>query len=164
MNANFGQFKGMCLKHFDKKNGSNSVFAIINASEHIVQQSLFNVTYIACCKDFVDFQIKLFIKTDSFQLPSIDCDWARECQIQVDRDDDFAYRENMYLNDSDDLFDSSDVDKNVKLVKDCVFSSCLCFTQMRILRRFCIHCQDVLLNYFVSKLHTLSNDVFSSSS
>ena len=163
-NADFGQFKGMCLKHFDKKNGSNSVFAIMNASEHIVQRSLFNVTYIACCKDFVDFQIELFIKTDSFELISIDCDWTREYQIQVDRDDDFAYRENMYLNDSDDLFDSSDGDKNVKLVKDCVFSSSLCFTQMRTLRMFCIHCQDVLLMNFVSKLHTLSNDVFSFSS
>ena len=38
-NANFGPFKGMCLKHFGKKNGSNgsnSVFFIMNASEHIM--------------------------------------------------------------------------------------------------------------------------------
>ena len=32
-NANFGQFKGTCLKHFDKNNGSNSVLVILNASE-----------------------------------------------------------------------------------------------------------------------------------
>ena len=32
-NANFGQFKGVCLEHFDKNNGSNSVFVIMNGSE-----------------------------------------------------------------------------------------------------------------------------------
>ena len=37
INANFGQFKEMCFKHFGKKNGSNNVFFIMNASEHIVQ-------------------------------------------------------------------------------------------------------------------------------
>ena len=67
MNANFGQFKGMCLKYFDKKNDSNRVFVIMNASEHIVQKCLFHVTYMASCKDFVDFQIELFIKIESFE-------------------------------------------------------------------------------------------------
>ena len=90
MNANFGHFKGMCLKHFDKNNGSNSVFVIMNAWDHNVQQSPFHVTYIACCKDFVDFQIDLFIKTDSFELTSIDCDWTTEYQIQVDSNDGFV--------------------------------------------------------------------------
>ena len=74
--TNFGQFKGMCLNHFDK-NGSNSAIVIMNDSEHIMEQSPFHVTYIACCKDFVDFQIDLFIKTDSFELISVDCDWTR---------------------------------------------------------------------------------------
>ena len=40
MNANFGQFKGMCLIHFDKMNGSNSVFVIMNASEQTAQQKV----------------------------------------------------------------------------------------------------------------------------
>ena len=40
MNANFGQFKGMCLMHFDKMNGSNSVFVIMNASEQTAQQQV----------------------------------------------------------------------------------------------------------------------------
>ena len=40
MNANFGQFKGMCLMHFDKMNGSNSVFVIMNASEQTAQQKV----------------------------------------------------------------------------------------------------------------------------
>ena len=43
MNANFNQFKGKCLQHFERKNDSNSLFVIINASEYIVQQSLFHV-------------------------------------------------------------------------------------------------------------------------
>ena len=52
----------MCIKHFDKKNCSDSVFVIMNTSEYVVQQ-----------RDFVDFQMELFIKTDSFELISIDC-------------------------------------------------------------------------------------------
>ena len=49
----------------------------MNDSEHIMEQSPFHVTYIACCKDFVDFQIELFIKTDSLEPISVDCDWTR---------------------------------------------------------------------------------------
>ena len=53
-----------CLNmHFDKKNGNNSVFVIMNASEQIMQQSPFHVTYIVRCKDFVDFKIDLFKET-----------------------------------------------------------------------------------------------------
>ena len=54
--SNFGQFKRMCLMHFDKKNGSSSVFVIMNVS-HLNCQSTFHTTYIACCTGFVDFQI-----------------------------------------------------------------------------------------------------------
>ena len=32
IDANFGQFKRMCLKHFDKRNGSNGIFGILNTS------------------------------------------------------------------------------------------------------------------------------------
>ena len=160
-NANFGQLKRTCLKHFDKKNGSNSVFVIMNALQHIVQQIPFHVTYTACSKDFVGFQIELFIKTYSFQLTSIYCDWTREYQIQVDSDDNFVSREDMYLNNSDDIFDSSDDDINVKLVKDYAFNSSLCFTKMRTLCKFSTNCQDVFLMYFVSELYYLNN-VFSS--
>ena len=132
ISANVGQFKGMCFKHFDK-DGSNSVFVIMNASEHIMQQSLFHATYIARCRDFVDFQIELFIKTDLFELTSIDCNCTREYQIQDDDDDvvDFLCRY-MYLSDSDIIFDSCDDDENVKLVKGYAFSSSLCFTKSEI--------------------------------
>ena len=43
--------------HFDKKNSNNNVFVTMNASEHIMQQSPFHVTYIACCKDFANFKL-----------------------------------------------------------------------------------------------------------
>ena len=36
-NANFGQFKRMCLMHFDKKNGSNCVFVIMNTLEQFMR-------------------------------------------------------------------------------------------------------------------------------
>lgn len=49
-------------------------------------KSPFHTTYIACCKDFVDFQIELFIETDSFGMTSIDCDGTREYQIQDNGD------------------------------------------------------------------------------
>ena len=90
------------------------MYVIMNASEHIVQQIPFHITYRAGYKDFVDFQIELIIKTNSFELTSIDCDWTREYQIQVHSDNDFVCREDMYLNDSDDMFDSSDENETCK--------------------------------------------------
>ena len=81
-------------------------------------------------------------------------------------DIDFEYEEIMDLARNHDVdsnaFNSSD-DENVKLVKGHAFSSSLCFTQMRSLRKFCTCCQEVFQMYFVSKLHHFSIDVFSSS-
>ena len=149
-----------CLNmHFDKKNGNNSVFVIMNASEQIMQRSPFHVTYIVRCKDFVDFKIDLFKET-SFRLTSIDCENTNEQQQDVDLD----YEEDMYLSDyndvDSDVFDSSCDDEKIELVKSRAFSSFLCFTQMRSLRRFCARCQEIFLMYFVSNLHHFSNDVF----
>ena len=62
--------------HFDERNGSNGIFGILNTSQ-FMHQSPFHVSYVACCKDFVYFQIELFIETDSFELTFIDCDWTR---------------------------------------------------------------------------------------
>ena len=131
-----------------------------------MRRSSFQVSYVACGKDFGDFQIELFIEIDSFELTSIDSDWTREYQIQQDGNDDddidFVYRD-MYLSDSDDMFEGSQ-DSNFELVKNYVLSSSsLCFTQMRSFRMFCTCCRDVFLMYFVSKLHTISSDVFFSS-
>ena len=148
----------MCLS---KKNGSNSVFVIMNASEQITQQSPFHMTCIACCKDFLDFQINLFNET-SFQLRSIDCKNTNEQQQDVD----FDYEEIMHLardhGIDSDRFDSED-DDNIELVKRHAFSCSLCFTQLRSIRRFYACGQEVFLTYFVGKLHHFSDDVLSSS-
>ena len=114
----------------------------------------------ACCKNFVDFQDDLFNETSSFRLRSIDCENTKGQQQD--------YEEDMHLSDYNDIdsdvFDSSsDDDNNVELVKGHAFSSSLCFTQMRSLHRFCACYQEVFLIYFVSKLHNISNNVFSSS-
>ena len=82
----------------------------------------------ACCKDFVDFQIDLFIKTSSFRLRSIDCENTNKQQ-----DVNFDYEEDMYLSDYNDIdsdvFDSSsDDDGNVELVRGHAFSSSLLHT------------------------------------
>ena len=82
----------------------------------------------ACCKDFVNFQIDLFIKTSSFRLRSIDCGNTNKQQ-----DVNFDFEEDMYLSDYNDIdsdvFDScSDDDDNVKLVKGHAFSSSLLYT------------------------------------
>ena len=122
---------------------------------------MFHVSYVACCKDFVDFQIDLFIETDSFPLRSIDCgnSWVRQ-QQEVN----FDYRDMCWSNsDNSSVFDSSD-DDNVELVKGHAFSSSFCYSEMRsnlTFSRFCACCQQVFLMYFVRKLHLISNDVFS---
>lgn len=113
MSANSGQFKRMCLMHFDKKNGSNSLFVIMNASGQFMHQSLFHVTCMACCKDFVDFQINFFNET-SFQLRSIDYENTNDQQEDIE----FDCQEIFYLAHDHDidsgLFDSDD-DHNIEL-------------------------------------------------
>ena len=58
--------------HFDKQSRRDEVFFIKNTSQ-FNRQSLFHVSYAACYKDFADFQIDFFIKTDSFPLRPLDC-------------------------------------------------------------------------------------------
>lgn len=100
-------------------------YFFIKSTSQFIRQSSFHVSYAACCsKDSVDFQIDLFIKTDSFPLRPIDCrnSWARQQQYV-----DFNYRD-MYSTDSD-MFDSND-DENVELVKCHAFSSSLCWNEI----------------------------------
>ena len=115
------------------------------------------MTYIACCKKFVDFQIDLFVKTESFPLRTIDCrySWARA-------DVDFVY-EAYYDNfleiyyESDDN-DSDDNDSSVSKKQNNSFTYSVCYTEVRsnlMLERFCLTCQDVFFMYFIRKLHIL---------
>ena len=154
IDVDFAQFKRMCIFHFGKRNGSNSIFVILKTSQ-FMRQSLFHVTYVACCKDIVDLQIDLFNETSS-RLRSIGC----ENTSKQHQDVDFNYEEDTYLSDYDvdsDVFDRGD-DDNVELVRGHAFSYSLFYTQMRSFRRFCVCCQEVFLMYFVSKLHIISQD------
>ena len=133
--ADLDQFRKMCLMHFDKQSRCDDVFFIKNTPQFSTQ-SPFHVSYAACCKDFVDFQIDLFIETDLFPLRSVDCgnSWGRQQE-----DIDFDYRD-MYWSDSD-MFDSDD--KNIELVKGHTFNSSLGCTEMRsnlMFDRFCECC------------------------
>ena len=75
--------------HFGKQNRSDDVFFIKKTSQ-FNHQSLFHVSYAACCKDFVDFQIDLFIKTDSPLLRSRD---HRNSRVRQQQDFEFDYRD-----------------------------------------------------------------------
>ena len=76
--------------HFDKKSRPDEVFFIKNISQ-FNRQNQFHVSYAACCKDFADFQIDFFIKTDSFLLRSLDC--RRSSRDRQQQNVDFDYRD-----------------------------------------------------------------------
>lgn len=108
--ASFGQFKKLCLMLLNRKNG-NSVFDTMNVSQVILQESPFHLTFVGCCKKFVDFQIELFNAT-SFQLRSVNCEITREME-QEQQDVDFDYEEEFYLSDYDTDNDSSNDSSDV---------------------------------------------------
>ena len=124
-------------------------------------QSAYHVYYAACCKDFVHFQIDLFIKTDSFLLRSTNC---RNSWVRQQQDVDFDYKSMCWSNsDNSDVFDSSD-DNNVELLKSHAFSFSPCYTKMKsnlVFDRFCACCQQVSLIYIIRKVHIILNDAFS---
>ena len=70
-NADFAQFRKECVKLI----GWNDIF-VIKDIRQTSDVSPFHVTYIACCNKFVDFQINLFVKTESFSLRRIDYNYA----------------------------------------------------------------------------------------
>ena len=70
-NADFAQFCKECVKLIDW----NDIF-VMKDSRKTSDVSQFQVTYIACCKKFVDFQIDLFVKTESLPLKAIDCNYV----------------------------------------------------------------------------------------
>ena len=116
------------------------------------------VTFIDYCKKFVDFQIDLSIKRESFPLRTIDCrySWAR-------RDADFDYDDNFLeiYYDSDD--NHSDSDSNSDKQTNC-FASCVCYTVIRtnlVFERYFQTSKNAFLMYFAKKLHVNSNTFFS---
>ena len=152
INANFAPFGNYCVE----LKGWNDILIIKNTSR-TSGVSLFHETYVACCEKFADFQIDLFVKTDSFSLRTVECrySWARTDADFDYRTDDFL--EIYYNSDSD-----SDNDNGNDEQTNC-FSSSVCYTEMRanlIFKRFCLSCQNTFLIYFIRKLHIISNDSF----
>ena len=90
IDVDFAHFQKMCFMHFDKKSRRDEVFFIKNISQ-FNRQNQFHVSYAACCKDFADFQIDFFIKTDSFLLRSLDC--RRSSRDRQQQNVDFDYRD-----------------------------------------------------------------------
>ena len=107
-------------------------------------------------RSFFDFQVDLFVKTESFTLRTLNCghSWART-EVGLDYiTDDFLV---MYYNP--DSNDGSGNDSDSDDQSNC-FSSSLCYTEMKlnlIFERFCLSCQNTLLIYFTRNVHIISN-------
>ena len=151
IDADFDQFQKECLK---LNGGWNDIFVIKNPTRTPFRS--IQLSYIACCKKFVNFQIDLFVKTESFPLRTIDCRyrWTR-ADVGFDYEDDnfIEIYYNSYDNDSND---SDDNDNNKQQTNP--FASSACYTEMRsnlMFERFCLTCQDVFLVYFTRKLRIL---------
>ena len=88
------------------------------------------MTYIACRKKFVDFQIDLFVKAESFPLRTIDCrySWAR-ADVNFDYE---AYYDNFLeiYYESDDK-DSDNNDNSASKEQTNYFTPSVCYTEMR---------------------------------
>ena len=151
--ADFIMFKKMCEEKFDDSVDSR-IFCILKA------EPVLRATYIACCSNFVDFQIYLFkVMPDTFPLASVVCNYAkRRCygdvdfdygvdQVEVYDDDD---------NDDDEYYNSDDSEFNddeVAFKRAYALNFSICFTELRVLlrfTRFCIVCQQIFLLYFVN--------------
>ena len=150
--ADFDQFKKECVS---LKGGWNDIFIKISTIYDAFRP--IQVTYIACCKKFVDFQIDLLIKTESFSLRTNDCRY-NETWTDVDFDcDDNDFLE-IYYNSDDDSDDSDNDDNSSNKEETNPFTSSVCYTEMRCnlkFQRFCLTCQDVFNMYFTKKLHIL---------
>ena len=87
--------------------------------------SLSPVTFTACYKKFVDFQIDLFVKTDSFPLRTINCRYsvARRDDTYFDYDDNFL---EIYYDNSDENDSNSNSKEQINS-----FVSSVCYTEMR---------------------------------
>lgn len=136
INANFDQFQKECLKLC-----YDDVLIIKNSG--LRSNRMLSVTFVACCKNFIDFQIDLFIKASLFPLKKIDCNypWARGI---ADFESSFL---EIYYNDSDN--DESDNDDDNDQTN--VFTSSICFTKMRSnlkFTRFCAICKNVFMTFF----------------
>ena len=110
--------------------------------------------FVVCCKAFVDFQIDLFVKKETFPLIKITCNYSL---MDDDYKIDFDYNEFLHINcDS-----GSDDDCNTKQTN--CFESSVCFSKKGYnlsFSRFCLRCKQVFLRYFTQKLQMVEKNYF----
>ena len=133
--------------------------------------NVLHTTYVACCSNFVNFQINLLKVTDSFPLATLAYNYTEI----GDGDVDFGYGVDLDLYDEDLPIDDSDNDDDDDVDDDDeddddgeqsfkqahTLNSSVCYTQMRLgpfrFTRFCLHCQQIFLLYFINQLHIITN-------
>ena len=117
------------------------------------------MTYIACCKKFVDFQIDLFIKIESFSLRTIDCRYNETwTHVDFDYDDDFL---EIYYNSDDDSDNSDNSNNSSNNEQTNPFTPSVSYTEMRSnlkFERFYLTCQDVFNMYSTKRLHIIFSE------
>lgn len=108
-NADFVTFEKMCKENFDSSNlNDNGIFYILKAKLNVQ-----SATDIACCRNFVEFQIDKFkVLADMFPLANIACNYAERCSYG-DADFDYGVDQlNEYYNGDDDGYNSDGCEFN----------------------------------------------------
>ena len=151
INAGFATFKKMCEEKFDDSVDSR-IFCILKAEPNVSR-----ATYIACCTNFVDFQIYLFkVMPDTFPLASVVFNYAGR-RYYGDVESDYGVDQLEMYYDNDEKYYNSDGsefnDDEVAFRRAHALNFSTCFTDLRVLlrfTRFCIVCQQIFLLYFVN--------------
>ena len=108
MNDGFVDFQRKCTKEKTYKD----IFIIRDCTDRR-QSCFFLIKFVICCKEFVDFQIDLFVKEESFPLRSVTCNYAFAAKNVETPNIDFDYDDNFMhvCYDSDSGSDDNDSDK-----------------------------------------------------
>ena len=119
---------------------------------------LTRATYVACCKNFVNFQIDFFKVTDLFPLTTVDCNYAkRYCDHNIDYGVSFNYAEDLPIDDDSSGSSSSSDDDEQSFKRARILNSSAFYTKMILwslcFTRFCFPYQEILLLYFTSPFH-----------
>ena len=166
-NADFVTFKKIYKKNFNSAAAAvdvdNGIFCILK-----VELNAIGATYIACCRNLLEFQICecKFASPDRFPLASIACNYAeRRCF----GDADFDYRVDqfeVYYNDDDEYYNSDGSEFNddeAAFRRAVALNSSICYTDMRLgllrFTRFCSVCQQIFLLYFDKNLHIFEKNL-----
>ena len=154
--ADFVTYDKNGKEKFDAVN--NRIFCILK-----VEPNVLRATYIACCSNFVDFQIDLFkVMPDTFPLATITFNYAeRRCYGDVDFDYGVDHLEVYYDAHDEDYLDDSDTDDdNQSFEKTHALNYSVCSTQMKLgplrFTRFSLEFQQIFLLYFANRLHILT--------